>query len=131
MRPKARQTRRPAPRSKTWPGGNGRRPLLGRAAADARLPHVRNRRRITRSSASAKGMRGRCVGASWSNASTGLPGSGASLSFFEELLRHQLVNEVELNRRLLRYSRMDPGIVRALGADQMPLRPLRLVQGRK
>jgi hypothetical protein len=47
------------------------------------------------------------------------------------LLRHQLVDEVELDRRLLRYSRMDPGIVRALGADQMPLRPLRLVQGRK
>jgi hypothetical protein len=53
------------------------------------------------------------------------------IEFFEELLRHQLVDEIELDRRLLRYSRMDPGIVRALGADQMPLRPLRLVQGRK
>ena len=46
---------------------------------------------------------------------------------FEELMRHGLVDEGELDRVLTGYAVLDPRIVKALGADRMPPRPLRVI----
>jgi hypothetical protein len=48
---------------------------------------------------------------------------------FEELIRHRLVDERELNRVLTAYAALDPPIVKALGANRMPQRPLRVISG--
>jgi hypothetical protein len=46
---------------------------------------------------------------------------------FEELIRHGLVDEGELDRVLTAYAALDPRIVKAMGADRMPPRPLRVI----
>ena len=46
---------------------------------------------------------------------------------FEELMRHGLVDEGELDRVLTGYAVLDPRIVKALGADRMPPRPISVI----
>jgi hypothetical protein len=58
-------------------------------------------------------------------------GARGFLELIEELLRHGLVDESELDRVLTRYAALDPRIVRALGADNLPPRPVRVVGGRE
>lgn len=36
---------------------------------------------------------------------------------------------IDIEQRLERYSRLDPEVLRALGADRFPTNPLRLVKG--
>jgi hypothetical protein len=60
-----------------------------------------------------------------------IAGPRAFLEIFEELVRHGLVDEGELDRVLTPYAALDPRIVKALGADRMPPRPVRVVGGRE
>jgi hypothetical protein len=46
---------------------------------------------------------------------------------FEELIRHGLLDEAALDRAQTAYAALDPRIVKALGADRMPPRPLRVI----
>jgi hypothetical protein len=53
------------------------------------------------------------------------------LEIFEEFVRHSLVDKTGLDRRLAGYAQLDPRIIKALGADQLPARPVHVVGGRQ
>jgi hypothetical protein len=51
------------------------------------------------------------------------------LEVIEELVKEGLLSHAALVRCLTRFAALDPRIVKAIGADRMPARPLHIVGG--